>query len=280
MEYQAQGGGDTPESVNAALSAAIDQVSWGQSADTYQVVFLVGDAPPHMDYPGEQQFPAIVHRAAERNIIVNTIRCGNDDTTARHWQQIASLSQGRYFSVDQDAQAVAMATPFDRELAELSAQLDDTRLTFGDDKALAQARAKTAATAKVHAAASVETRARRAAFNAQASGKKNLYGESDLLDAMNSGEVELADLDEEELPETLRDMSSDERQTAVEAKREKRAKLDAQIQELVVKRGDYISSHAPAVAEAEESLEYQIFDTVKEQAAKIGLSYSEDAPQL
>ena len=48
MEYQANGGNDTPESVNQALHEAITKLAWSKDPDTYRVVFLVGDAPPHM----------------------------------------------------------------------------------------------------------------------------------------------------------------------------------------------------------------------------------------
>ena len=49
MDFQAAGGGDTPESVNQALFDAVHNISWSQDSQAYQVVFLVGDAPPHMD---------------------------------------------------------------------------------------------------------------------------------------------------------------------------------------------------------------------------------------
>ena len=52
MDFQADGGGDTPESVNQALFDAVHNISWSQDSQAYRVVFLVGDAPPHMDYPG------------------------------------------------------------------------------------------------------------------------------------------------------------------------------------------------------------------------------------
>src|SRR5512134_1107372 len=57
MDFQADGGGDGPESVNRALHDAIHQVSWSQQAGTYKVVFLVGDAPPHMDYQDDVKYP-------------------------------------------------------------------------------------------------------------------------------------------------------------------------------------------------------------------------------
>ena len=81
MDYQAAGGGDTPESVNAALDAAVNQISWSQDDGVYQTVFLVGDAPPHMDYQDEVQYPQILAQAARRGIVVNTIRCGGSPET-------------------------------------------------------------------------------------------------------------------------------------------------------------------------------------------------------
>jgi hypothetical protein len=279
MEFQAQGGGDTPESVNAGLRAAVDEISWDQGNDTYQVIFLVGDAPAHMDYQGEEQFPSIVGRAVSRNIVVNTIRCGADSATGAHWQQIAGLAQGRYFSVEQSAEAVAMATPFDADLAALSKQLDETRIAFGNEEKLANAIAKSVATEKVHAGASVEVRARRAAFNAKLGGRTNAYGADDLIEAVASGEVLVDELEVDALPEPMRDMTVAERNEYVQAKKDKRVALDSRLQELVQKRADYISSQAPAPA-AESSFEYQLFDTVKEQAAKVGLTYEGEAPEL
>jgi len=55
MQFAAVGGGDGPESVNQALDDAVHRISWSQDPSSYQVIFLVGDAPPHMDYQGEAQ---------------------------------------------------------------------------------------------------------------------------------------------------------------------------------------------------------------------------------
>ena len=53
MDFRAEGGGDGPESVNQALHDAVHRISWSQDENTYRAVFLVGDAPPHMDYPDD-----------------------------------------------------------------------------------------------------------------------------------------------------------------------------------------------------------------------------------
>src|SRR5687767_1929043 len=50
MDLQADGGGDGPESVNQALYEAVHSISWSPNSKSYRAIFLVGDAPPHMDY--------------------------------------------------------------------------------------------------------------------------------------------------------------------------------------------------------------------------------------
>src|SRR5258707_10956035 len=49
LELKARGGGDWPESVNEALDVAVNKMKWSDGGDIRRIVFLVGDAPPHMD---------------------------------------------------------------------------------------------------------------------------------------------------------------------------------------------------------------------------------------
>jgi Mg-chelatase subunit ChlD len=47
MDYQAGGGGDTPEDVRQALVDGVRRAGWSQSTSRIaQIIFLVGDAPP------------------------------------------------------------------------------------------------------------------------------------------------------------------------------------------------------------------------------------------
>ena len=56
-EFQAGGGGDSPESVNEALAEAIHKMPWSSDNKVLKIIFLVGDAPPHMDYPNGPKYP-------------------------------------------------------------------------------------------------------------------------------------------------------------------------------------------------------------------------------
>ncbi len=272
MDFEAGGGGDTPESVNQALFDAIHRMSWSAGEQAYQVVFLVGDAPPHMDY-NEVRYPEIVASALEKGIVINTIQCGEMPTTVGPWTQIASLGGGSFFQVEQAGGAVAYTTPFDDEIAMLSAKLDDTRLYYGSDEEKERMLKKVAATDKMELHASVATRARRGVFNAAVGGRANLLGENELVDAVASGTIELDELAPEDLPEALKPMAPAEQQAFVARLADERADLKRKIQELSADRDDFIAVKVDEAGGMKDSLDHQLYEAVKEQAAKSGLEY-------
>jgi len=278
MDLSADGGGDGPESVNQALDDAVNKVSWTQSAGAYKVVFLVGDSPPHMDYQDDVKYPVTVAAAKARGIVINTIQCGNASGTTREWQQIAQLGAGSYFRVNQSGGAVAVATPFDDKLARLAEELDGTRLFYGDATAMHEAERKMKATAKLNEAASLPAKARRATFNASASGAGNLAGEHDLVEDVLGGRVELDKVATEQLPESMRDLDSAGRQAMVAKTAQRRDQLKKEIRALAEERAGFIDQKVKEAGGARESLDAQLYDTVREQAGALGLAYPAAAP--
>ena len=276
MDFAADGGGDTPESVNKALNDAVHKMSWSEQEQAYKVIFLVGDAPPHMDY-NEVQYPEIVASALEKGIVVNTIQCGDIVTAIEPWTQIASLGQGNFFQVEQAGGAVAYTTPYDEEIANLSAKLDDTRLYYGTDEEKEKMRDKVAATDKLHDGASFASRARRGVFNASAGGRTNLLGENELVDAVVNGEVDLRDIEEDALPESVAVMAPAAQAEYVAELASERAQLTRQIQELSQDRDGFLAKKVEEAGGMKGSLDQMLYDTVKDQAGKAGLEY-EDGP--
>lgn len=277
MDFQAAGGGDGPESVNQALHDAVHKISWSRDQNTYKVVFLVGDAPPHMDYQDDVKYPRTLSEAKRQGIVVNTIQCGSDHGTTGRWQQIAHLGQGRYFQVEQAGSAVAIATPYDEALAGLSRELDETRLYYGSRVEKQRQQAKMAATEKLHDSSSVTSRARRATFNATASGKTNLLGDKELVDDVDSGRVDLSTVDSEELPEPMQAMSPEERKALIAETAQQRKELQLRIDELADKRAAYLKKKVAEEGGARDSLDEKIYSAVREQAAPKGLRYEADA---
>jgi len=277
MDFQADGGGDGPESVNQALYDAVHNVSWSQDQNTYKVVFLVGDAPPHMDYADDIRYPETLAVAMKKGIVVNTIQCGQNQVTTTGWQQIAQLGQGRYFQVAQAGNAVAIATPFDRKIAVLSEKLDHTRLYYGDAEEKEKQQSKVDATDKLHATSSFASRARRAAFNASKSGETNFLGEGELVDDIASGRVELSDIDKDQLPESIKAMAPAQQKALIEETAHRRDELQRQIRDLSAQRAGFLHKKVEEAGGARDSLDEKIYSAVREQAGKKGLRYEADA---
>jgi len=91
----AAGGGDTPEALNEALHAAVANVGWADGA--VRLVFLVADAPPHMDYPQDYNYLAEVRQAVAQGIKIYPIAASNTDQQAEYvFRQLAQQTLARF----------------------------------------------------------------------------------------------------------------------------------------------------------------------------------------
>jgi Mg-chelatase subunit ChlD len=278
MDFEAQGGGDGPESVNQALHEAVQQITWSEDPRAYQVVFLVGDAPPHLDYPNDVPYAETLALARERGIRVNAIQCGQEAVTSEHWERIAQLGDGQYLRVDQAGSAVAVASPYDRRLAELAAELDATRLYYGSAEEQALKERQQAASEKRQAEASLASRARRAGFNAREAGKASFLGDKELVEDVISGRVELSAIAPTLLPAPLQAMAPQAQQAAITEKAERRQALSQEIQALSAQRDAYLKQELAGRGGAKDSLDDQLYGAIREQAAARGLRYEGESP--
>jgi Mg-chelatase subunit ChlD/cell division protein FtsB len=278
MDFRAEGGGDGPESVNQALADAVGRISWSSDQSAYKVIFLVGDAPPHMDYQDDIKYPQTLATAKTKGIVINTILAGSDLNTGRIWKQIAQAGKGHYAQVAQDGDAVAITTPYDERLAELSAQLDETRLYYGSAEEKAKRELKLAATKKLHEEASVASRARRATFNVSKSGEDNLLGEGELVEDVTSGRIDLDSLKPQALPAPLQALSPEEQKALIGKTAKRRAELKKEINELAQQRARFLHDKVEAAGGAGASLDQKLYDAIREQSGKKGMSYEAEAP--
>lgn len=90
----ASGGGDTPESVNEGLRVAVTQLAWDPRA-TARIAFLIGDAPPHLDYANDVTYARTVRHAARRGVQIHTIAASGMDLVGQLvFRQIAQFTGG------------------------------------------------------------------------------------------------------------------------------------------------------------------------------------------
>src|SRR5262245_271796 len=130
-EYKAEGGGDTPESVNQALHESVTKFKWSDDKETLKIIFLVGDAPPHMDYRDDVKYPETCKLAGEKGILINTVQCGGDTECAKVWREIADKASGGYVQIAQDGATVRVLTPYDKRLSDINAELENSTLVYG-----------------------------------------------------------------------------------------------------------------------------------------------------
>ncbi len=260
-QLQAGGGGDTPESVNRALEEAVSNLQWGKNSSALKIVYLVGDAPPHMDYHDQYDYRTAARRAAGTGIIINTIQCGSLPGTQPVWQEIAKIAEGKYASIDQNGGIVAVASPYDRELARLSAALNQTYVAYG--KAGAEMKQKQALNDT-----EVSARGDAPAAERAASKSSELYrNESwDLVDALKNKTVKLEALPAAEVPVELRNQPVEEQKKYLEQKSAEREKIQRQIQDLSGKRDAYVATRVK-----KDGFDSQVITTLKEQAKDKGI---------
>jgi len=268
-EFQAGGGGDTPESVNEALAEAIHKMPWSSDNKVLKIIFLVGDAPPHMDYPNSPKYPDLCREAAKKDLIINTIQCGEMAETKPIWQEIAKMSEGSYVGISQSGNVAVISTPMDKELSRLNERIGATLIPYGDSTLQAEIYAKFAAAKS----APVSAMADRLTYNSKTG--RAIQGRGELVDALNDKTLKLVDIDQKQLPADLQKLNRDELQKRIAKARDERADLQKQIVDLSKKREAYIQSENKRLA-AEgkgDAFDQKVTETLHAQAAKKGISY-------
>ena len=95
---QAGGGDDYPESLNQALHEAVNDMGWRDNA--IRLVFLIADAPPHLDYPQDENYATEMVRAQEKGIKVFSVASSGLDKQGEYiFRQIAQQTMGKFLFI-------------------------------------------------------------------------------------------------------------------------------------------------------------------------------------
>ncbi len=105
---EAGGGGDYPEDLNMALSQAIHETQW-RGEDSVSLIFLIADAPPHLDYGQENHYAYEMLQAAAQGIKIYPIASSGLNAQGEYiFRQLAQVTNGRFIFLTPEA---AESTP-------------------------------------------------------------------------------------------------------------------------------------------------------------------------
>ncbi len=274
LAIQAQGGGDSPESLNQALYEAVTKMGWSKNGSVYKTVFVVGDCPPHMDYSDDVKYMETCEIAQGKGIILNAIKLGAGCADAiPHFQAIARCSGGEYKQLSQHAQDVVVQTPFDNDINDVSRQIDQSKMYYGSVSEQSSMNTRKEKSLKFYSSASSTSNTQRAAYNSSSSGKSNWFGNKELIQDLIDGKVDVEKLKDNELPKELKGKSLAEKQKFIAAKRKVRKMNIAKLNELNKKRAAFVASEkSKAKNKGKESFSGELFRTMRAQAKSKGVA--------
>ncbi len=266
LQFRAQGGGDWPESVNEALQIGVTKLSWSYGAETCRILFLVGDAPPHMDYAQDMKYPEVLRLARQKDIIVNAVQAGGARDTERVWREIAQMGQGRYIPIPQDGgHLVIIETPYDTEIIELQGRINGTVIPYGPPRQRSQVEDKTRQVAAAPRSAGSDM-ASYLNKRVRSSGSEAVTGGGDLVADIAAGRQKLDTVKEEELSESLRALKPADRQAAIDAQMAQRKALTERMTALVAKRDQYVREQRKKTpAKTADSFDRVVEETLRAQ---------------
>ena len=234
-----------------------------------RVIFLVGDAPPHMDYQDDVKYQKTCRLANERGILINTLQCGSAGDTEQVWREIASLTNGTYGAILQDGGSVRIDTPYDEEIKRLNLRLDTTIILYGSKAEQDNA----AGNKQVLGSLSREAMADRSSFLTKSEAGSVIAGKGDLVVEVMNGRESVDRLDEKKLDPKLQAMAPAARQELIAKKIEERRDLQSELATLVAKRDAEVAQKLKDLGGKEGVLELNAFQVLESQAKAKGYEF-------
>ncbi|OQP61627.1 VWA domain-containing protein [Niastella populi] len=258
-------GGD--EYCGHVMYTSLTSLEWDASPDNYKVIFIAGNE----DFlQGDIPFTRACSEAKKKGVIINTIYCGDRmQGIKEHWNLGSECGTGSFTNINQNAEVIDIATPYDTVLFQLNIQLNATYIGYGQ-----AGRANASKQAEVDQLNYKNNKAA-AAQRVAVKGKKQLYNNSswDLVDASNDDATVLDKVALNTLPDELKNKSRNEIKQIVATKSRERTNIQKEISAVSVKRDAFIAAEKArrSTKTNERTLESEIEKIIRQQAQKYNL---------
>lgn len=265
-------GGD--EYCGQVINEAVKRLDWSKEPNSDKAIFIAGNEPFTQ---GPVDYHKSCKRAIERGIVVNTIHCGNSrEGIEGEWQRGAQLAEGEFFNIDQDRTEVHIDCPQDKVIIQLNAELNKTYLWYGAAHERGRYEANQAAQDANAERSSSNAISTRAAAKAGAAYRN--YSR-DLVDTLAEDKEILKKVKDEELPDSLKQMSPEKREAYIRQMASRRGEVQKQINELASEREKYLAKERQRLASDSGGSTFgdATVLAIRKQLVKSGFENAEDA---
>ncbi|MFB6343117.1 VWA domain-containing protein [Saccharicrinis sp. FJH62] len=253
FELRTNGGN---EFCGQVINSSMDQLEWNASKEDLKLIFIAGNEPFTQ---GSVDFRDACYRARNKDIIVNTIYCGDFNEGVRtSWKKGSDITGGKYMSINQNCKTVYISSPYDDRISELNENLNDTYISYGKlgiKKKENQIRqdANAGSISKVNAV-------KRSVSKASYVYKNESW---DLVDASEQEDFDIKQIKDTELPQEMKGMSETDKVKYIESRKIEREQIQKEILALNAMREEYVHKQ-----QAEKSKD-SVLDDVMLNAIKI-----------
>lgn len=241
------------------IHTSLKQLNWGKNPDNLKMIFIAGNEPFTQ---GRLDYRDAVTNAKEKDVIVNTIFCGDyHQGINTDWKRGAIMTGGEYMAINHNRHVVHIDTPYDDIIIKLNSKLNRTYIGYG---------ARGASKMELQSAQddNAMEMEEAVAIKRAVSKSSRLYQNSswDLVDAYENKDFDIAKIKKDQLPAALKNKSTTQLEKYIQEKKVEREQIQKEIQELNTKREAFIAKNQKENAKGE--LENAMLKAIIKQAGK------------
>ena len=241
------------------IHTSLKQLNWGKNPDNLKMIFIAGNEPFTQ---GKLNYKDAVTNAKEKDVIVNTIFCGDyQQGINTDWKRGATMTGGEYMAIDHNRHVVHIDTPYDDIIIKLNSKLNSTYIGYG---AMGASKMELQSVQDDNAMEMEEA----VAVKRAVSKSSRLYQNSswDLVDASEGKDFDVTNIKKDQLPAALKNKSTTQIENYIEEKKVERNKIQKKITALNDKREAFIAKNQKENAKGE--LENAMLEAIQKQAEK------------
>ncbi|MCL7764311.1 VWA domain-containing protein [Polaribacter sp. Z014] len=247
------------------IKTSLNELSWGENKNDLKLIFIAGNEPFTQ---GKINYKEAITDAKEKNVIINTIFCGNySNGISGMWKDGADIGGGDYMTINQDKKIVHIVTPYDDDILILNKRLNKTYIYYGN-------KGYSKFSSQKEQDMNAESLDEVVIVKRAVSKSSRLYDNSswDLVDADKKQQVDYKNIEKKKLPKELQNKSESEIKSYVKTKAKERTEIQQKIKELDAKRRSFITKKQKEGTKKDE-LNNVMINAIKRQAKSKNYSW-------